>query len=68
MDELIDISDEEMEAMGLADEPLRIRVDRDGSLDVSLAGVPLPVASIDIDDVSIDRLQRTPLTQRDRAT
>lgn len=67
MDELIDISDEEMEAMGLTDEPLRIRIERDGSLDVSLAGVPLPVASIDIDDITIERLRRTPLTQRDRA-
>ena len=46
-------------------EPLRIRVSRDGSLDVAYAGVPLEVSFIDADERAIEHLQRVPRTVRD---
>lgn len=44
---------------------LRIRADRDGSLEVTIGDVELPVAAIDIDDPSIERLRRQGLGVRD---
>ncbi|MCB0864755.1 MAG: hypothetical protein KDB58_03490 [Solirubrobacterales bacterium] len=46
-------------------EPLRIRVMRDGSLDVAYAGVPLEVSFIDADERAVEYLQRIPRTVRD---
>jgi hypothetical protein len=59
MDEEFD----EDEAAGeelLEDAPLQIRVERTGDLDVKYDGAPLPVGSIDIDAVSLSRLERQP--------
>lgn len=46
-------------------EPLRIRVRRDGGLDVTLGDIPLDVSNVDIDEPSIERLQRAARTVRD---
>jgi len=46
-------------------EPLRIRALRDGSLDVTLGGIPIEVSTVDIDEATIERLQKMPRTVRD---
>lgn len=45
---------------------LSIRVGRDQEVEVSYDGGPIPVTSIDIDDVSLERLVSQPRTLRDQ--
>ena len=45
---------------------LSIRVGRDQEVEVTYDGDPIPVTSIDIDEVSLERLASQPRTLRDQ--